>query len=146
MERAHRDDVKLAPALEESVAEHEHTTRERYVEGAPPGVGAAGGAHGQTASMLAFEDDANTRELKAKVGALVSKSFGGDYKAAFEAYGGKDGKVAADELKKLLADAGVGNGITRGAWVSGIIEKLDGDGDGKVSWTEFEAVVNRASA
>lgn len=146
MERAHRDDVKLAPALEETAAEHEHTTRERYVEGAPPGVGAAGGAHDHTASQLAFEDDANTRELKAKVSALVSKSFGGDYKAAFEAYGGKDGKVTKDELMKLLSDAGVGNGFTRGAWASGIIEKLDSDGDGRIGWSEFETVTNRATA
>lgn len=91
--------------------------------------------------VAAVEEDANVKELKTKVGALVAKTFGGDYKKAFEHYDGdKDGGVGKDEIKKLLEDAGVGNGLTRGAWASGIIEKVDKSADGKIQWTEFEAV------
>jgi len=39
-----------------------------------------------------------------------------------------------------LADAGVGNGLTRGAWVTGVIKKLDHDESGTVSYAELEAI------
>jgi Ca2+-binding EF-hand superfamily protein len=81
------------------------------------------------------------RELADKVSALVGARFGGDYRRAFRHYDASgDGKVSQDELKALLADAGVGNVLTRSAWASGIIAELDTDGDGRISWSEFEAV------
>jgi hypothetical protein len=46
--------------------------------------------------------------------------------------------ISKDELKALLSDAGIGSGLTR--WASGIIEVVDRDGDGGISWAEFEAV------
>jgi hypothetical protein len=87
------------------------------------------------------EEDDNVKELKAKVGALVAKNFGGDYRAAFDHYDGdKDGGVKKDEIVSLLKDAGVGNGLTRGAWANGILKKLDKGQDGKIQWDEFQAV------
>lgn len=150
MERSHRDDVRLAPAMEEPATTLEQPSTERFADGAPPEVTeTTGGTAGRTASQLAFEDDANVRELKAKVSALVNQKYGGDWTRAFDHYASgdiKDGKVNRDELKALLADAGVGNGLTRGAWASGIIDKLDGDGDGKIGWEEFQKVTASATA
>lgn len=149
MERAHRDDTRLAPAIEEPVTTREQPSEERFVGGDTPEVASTTTASaGRTASELAFEEDANVRELKAKVSALVNAKFGGDYKAAFDHYSTadiKDGKVGRDELKALLSDAGVGNGLTRGAWASGIIGKLDTDGDEKIGWDEFQKVTGGAA-
>jgi len=121
---------------------HEH-----YVAGKIPPVAEGGHAHqDRTASELAFEEDDNVRELKTKVGALVAKKFGGDYKAAFEFYdANKDGGVDKSELGHLLSDAGVGNGVTRGTWASRIIEKLDSDGDSKIEWSEFQSVFSASA-
>jgi Ca2+-binding EF-hand superfamily protein len=81
------------------------------------------------------------RELDEKVAALVRTRFGGDYRAAFTHYDADgNGMIDKDELKKLLADAGIGSGLTRWAWPSGIVAALDQDGDGGISWAEFEAV------
>ena len=79
-------------------------------------------------------------ELRAKVGELVRDRFGGDYHKAFDHYDGdvKDGKINSSELTELLADAGVGNWLTRGPWASGIIAELDSDKDGCISEAEFE--------
>ena len=87
------------------------------------------------------EDDDNTKELKAKVGALVAKNFGGDYRKAFDHYDGdKDAGIKKDEIVKLLEDAGIGKPWTRGAWANGILKKLDKGQDGKIQWDEFQAV------
>ncbi len=84
-------------------------------------------------------EDSNAKELKVKVSRLVSARFGGDYKKAFDAYDANhDGSINAEELKKLLKDADVGNFATRGAWVSGIMERFDKNKDGKIEWREFE--------
>lgn len=130
----------------------------RFGGGAVPAVqeigGGAGGAH-HTASEMAYqvaavqgeEEDDNVKELKAKVKALVGSKFGGDYHKGFSHYDGNtDGGLDKDELKNLLSDAGVGNGITRGAWASGIIKKLDKNGDNKVQWAEFDAVFSGSGA
>lgn len=83
----------------------------------------------------------NKQELRDKVAALVGARFGGDYRAAFGHYdGNNDRTISKDELKALLGDAGVGSSWTRWAWAAGIIEELDADGDGLISWPEFAAV------
>lgn len=92
------------------------------------------------------EDAANLAELTSKVSALVKKNFKGDYKAAFDHYADKDGSIGHGELKSLLSDAGVGNFATRGAWASAIIKKLDKNGNGKIEWSEFQAVMAPAPA
>jgi Ca2+-binding EF-hand superfamily protein len=90
--------------------------------------------------------DKNKAELVRKVGDLVNRRFGGDYRAAFQSYSRKrtsDATVDKDELKDLLADASVGNGMTRGLWADGIVRELDRDGDGRIGWEEFESVIRR---
>ena len=87
------------------------------------------------------KEDSNVTELKTKVKKLVTDKFGGDYKKAFDHYA-KGGSVGPDELSSLLSDAGVGNFATRGSWVSAIIKRLDTNGNGKIEWNEFTAVLN----
>ena len=85
--------------------------------------------------------EANKLEVEEKVSALVAIRFGGDYRAAFAHYDTDgDGAIRKDELRILLADAGIGSGLTRWAWASGILDELDTDSDGGISWAEFDAV------
>jgi len=104
----------------------------------------------QGSVKVAANEDPNVRELTTKVGRLVDRQFDGSMRAAFDHYAGADGKVSRDELSDLLSDAHVGNFVTRGAWVSGIMDRLDkapnGNGDGKVSWTEFSSVMATGNA
>ena len=86
-------------------------------------------------------NDDNKQEIDDKVTALVRGRFAGDYKAAFAHYDAdSNGVIDKDELKVLLADAGIGSGLTRWAWASGIMKEVDRDSDGGISWAEFEAV------
>jgi hypothetical protein len=132
------DDVKT-DATEETEQES------KFAGGRPPPVSSTFNEQNGTA-QLAFEEDANERELKTKVAALVTSRFGGDYKKAFSHYDtDKDGGVTKSEIVQLLSDAGVGNGLTRGIWATKIIDKLDGNQDRAIQWPEFESVF-RATA
>lgn len=91
--------------------------------------------------------DKNKEELIEKVNRLLLRKVGRTDKEAmqklFKSYD-KDanGRIGPEELEQLLKDADVGNGFTRGAWVSGVIKKLDtGKLDGEISWEEFDAVM-----
>ena len=85
--------------------------------------------------------DENKQELRNQLTALVAERFAGDSRAAFAHNDSNhDGLISKDELKALLGDAEVGSGWTRWAWTAGIIEELDTDGDGLISWPEFAAV------
>ena len=91
--------------------------------------------------VLSMANEDKRKELAQKVTTLVETRFAGDFKAAFGHYDSNhDGAIDKDELKVLLTDAGIGNGLTRWAWVSGIMAELDKDGDGAISWAEFAAV------
>jgi len=81
--------------------------------------------------------DAREKELVRKVQALVSKRFAGDYKTAFDNYAA-GGLMGEDGLEQLLKDANVGNFATRGTWVRAIMEKIDEDRDGVVSFSELQ--------
>ena len=82
-------------------------------------------------------DDDNVVELRAKIRALVASRFGGSFRAMFDRYtGGQLGDRST--LTKLFEDAGVGNFLTRGAWVDGAMARVDADHDGKISWQEFQ--------
>ena len=83
------------------------------------------------------------REIQEKVTRLVTSRFDGDYHKAFDHYDSqpKDGKIGGAELRQMLRDAGIGNWLTRDAWVDGIISELDKDHDGMISAAEFEAVI-----
>ena len=92
--------------------------------------------------------DRNQEELVSKIKGLLLRSTGrtdrDSMQKLFKSYD-KDGngRIGARELEQLLQDAGVGNGFTRGAWVDGIIKKLDtGKLDHEISWEEFDAVMN----
>jgi len=80
--------------------------------------------------------------LKSKYGDASLASM----RKLFDSYDtNKDGKIDKDELSKLLKDVDIGNSFTRGAWVKGIIEKLDKDSDKAISWDEFQAVATTAT-
>jgi hypothetical protein len=147
-ERALQEDLKLAPAIEE-VAEKEQPVKERYVDGEAPAVAAEGGEQGKTASQLAYDGDSNETELSSKVGALIEAQFGGDLRKAFAHYGERqshDPSMDKEELTELLHDADVGNGMSRPEWASAIVTKLDKNGDGKITWKEFDGLVKLSTS
>jgi Ca2+-binding EF-hand superfamily protein len=57
-----------------------------------------------------------------------------------------DGKIDKDELGRLLKAVEVGNALTRGAWVRGMIDKLDDNADRTISWAELTAAVGLGAA
>lgn len=85
-------------------------------------------------------------ELVAKMQKLMTKKYGDTSETSmrklFDEYDkDKDGKISADELEKLLKDADVGNALTRGAWVKGVIGALDKNHDKTIDWQEFQEAV-----
>jgi Ca2+-binding EF-hand superfamily protein len=85
---------------------------------------------------------AEKRELKEKIGHLVAKQFGGDFRRAFDHYdASQDGKIDREELERLLKDADIGTWATRGLWANAIIAELDKDHDLRISRSELEAVL-----
>ena len=80
-------------------------------------------------------------ELKTKIQKLIKEKFDGDYQKGFHHYDktdGKDSKIGPSALEQLLADAHVGKWMTRTLWVEGVLNALDKDKDGAISWDEFE--------
>lgn len=84
-------------------------------------------------------------ELKGKVAALVTARFRGDRRAAFAHYA-PSGRLDRAALTRVLEDADVGNMFTRGAWTQGIMERLDVDRDGVLTWDEFTRGIAARSA
>ena len=87
---------------------------------------------------------AEEEELKIKIRQLVTEKFDGDYRKGFDHYekvDGEDSKIGSSALEQLLADADVGNWLTRGLWVEGVMKALDKDKDGAISWDEFESIL-----
>jgi Ca2+-binding EF-hand superfamily protein len=87
---------------------------------------------------------AEEEELKTKIRQLVTEKFDGNYRKGFEHYDkidGEDSKIGSSALEKLLADADVGNWLTRGLWVDAVMKALDKDKDGAISWDEFESTL-----
>ena len=85
-------------------------------------------------------------ELVTKIKSLLQKEYGDttmvSTRKLFDKYDtNKDGKIHDKELEGLLKDAGIGNALTRGAWIKGIIGALDKNGDKQIDWAEFEAAV-----
>ena len=85
-------------------------------------------------------------ELVQKVQALMNKRFGSANAEArrklFDAYDRDgDGKIGSSDLESLLKDAGIGNALTRGAWIKGIISAMDTSGDRLIDWDEFSKAV-----
>ena len=88
----------------------------------------------------------NKEELISKISALLRKKYGntseGSQKRLFDEHDrDSDGQIDTDELAALLTEAKVGNRISRGFWVRGIMGQMDTDGDGKISWPEYRHAV-----
>ena len=91
---------------------------------------------------MAHDDE--KKELVEKVVNLCKERFGGDYRKLFDHYHREKTPegISREELGVLLEDAGIGNWLSRGMWVTGILEALDTGRDGSISWAEFEAVLH----
>lgn len=91
----------------------------------------------------------NERELARKVEALLMRKYGSASQATarmmFNEYDrDRDSKIGRSELERLLSDAKVGNTLTRGMWVDGVISKMDTDRDGKITWEEYDRAITAA--
>lgn len=89
-------------------------------------------------------------ELITKVRQLLVNKHGDDsvasLKKSFHAYDrNQTGRLEADELHEVLADAGIGNRLTRGMWVKGIMARLDSDRDDAISWDDFSGLLDEAA-
>ena len=85
-------------------------------------------------------------ELVKKINSLLLRKYGTssepDQKRLFESHDKDgDGKIDPKELEGLLREADVGNTITRGAWVRGIVGRMDTDGDGKITRTTITTMI-----
>jgi Ca2+-binding EF-hand superfamily protein len=84
-------------------------------------------------------------QLVSGIGSYLEQTYGDRSPAAmrklFDRFDSDhDGKIDKQELGQLLKSIDVGNALTRGAWVRGIIEKVDTNADKAISWDEFQAV------
>ncbi|MEO8326274.1 MAG: hypothetical protein ABI618_10520 [Nitrospirota bacterium] len=87
---------------------------------------------------------AEEEELKIKIRQLVKEKFDGEFRKGFDHYDkidGEDSKIGSSALEQLLADAKVGNFLTRKLWMEGVMKVLDKDKDGAISWDEFESIL-----
>lgn len=85
------------------------------------------------------------QQLVDGIGTYLQQNFGDKSPASmrklFDRYDvDHDGKITKPELTQLLKDIDIGNSFTRGAWVKGIIDKLDTNTDKAISWEEFQTV------
>lgn len=86
------------------------------------------------------------QQLVDSIGSYLQQNFGDrspdSMRKLFDRYDvDRDGKITKSELEKLLKDVDIGNAFTRGAWVRGILDKLDTNADKAISWMEFQTVV-----
>ena len=81
------------------------------------------------------------QELRDTVTRFVESRHHGDWRRAFDSYSQGGSGVNRDQLKSLLEDSGIGNGLTRSAWATGILKKIDTNFDGNISWPEFESLL-----
>ncbi len=87
---------------------------------------------------------AEEEELKIKISQLVKEKFEGDFRKGFAHYDfidGQDSKIGSSALEQLLADAKIGNFLTRKLWAEGVLKALDKDQDGAISWNEFASIL-----
>lgn len=88
-----------------------------------------------------FSMASERQEVIDRVKAFVSRKYAGDYRKAFDAEDADgDGRLDTVELTTILAKSGVGVVLTRWAIALQIVAAMDSDGDGFVSWAEFEAM------
>jgi len=85
-------------------------------------------------------------ELITKVKKLITDRHGVDdhsaLRSTFEAYDrNRSGRLEAEELSRVLEDAGIGNKLTRGMWVKGILARLAREASDALTWNDFAAAV-----
>jgi len=86
---------------------------------------------------------ADRKEIVDKVTAFVNRKYNGDWKEAFEAHDEDgDGLMSTDEVAVVLAKSGIGYRATRWLIASQIIDAMDADADGKVSFDEFAKITD----
>lgn len=86
-------------------------------------------------------------EVIALVTAYVQSQYKGDWQEAFTRRDKDgDGKLGRNELISLLRDAEVGTWLWRPEIADSVIAEMDGDGDGQISWDEFQRAFNRGEA
>ena len=83
------------------------------------------------------------KELFTKLSKLVKAQYQGNPQAAFMAYAGSDGLMSSGELEALLSAADVGYPWTRSKWAEKIMEKVDKNQDGQISWDEYYQAVTQ---
>lgn len=99
---------------------------------------------------------ANEARLKPDIEALAKKRFGdasvANMKKLFDQFDGNhDGKINKTELTALLEAANVDNCSTNWVetcprWAKAVIERLDKNGDGQISWEEYKAAAGYVEA
>jgi hypothetical protein len=116
--------------------------RSEYMSFSPAGEAMIMRADAGTPASEPPEDE-NVKFLKDQVNKLTASRFDNDYKKGFDFYDkNKDGTINSDELSTLLADADVGNSLTRWKWVDGVMKTMDANKDGKITWTEFDKAIH----
>jgi len=86
------------------------------------------------------------QELVAKVKALMQRKYGATdvsaLKKLFDEYDrNHDGRIDKRELESMLDAAGIGNSLTRGMWVKGVMGAIDQNGDHTIDWDELSRVL-----
>jgi hypothetical protein len=89
--------------------------------------------------------EAQKQELVAKLSAYVKRKYGATDRAAWEsafraADSNRDGRITSDELRALLAAAGIGNVFTLGAWTDGVMSEVGRDDS--ISLPELVAAIS----
>lgn len=95
---------------------------------------------------MAGEQEQLVKSIEAALKSRYGDASLASMRKLFDSYDANgDGKIDKDELSRLLKDVDIGNSFTRGAWVKGIIEKLDTNADKAIAWDEFQAVATSAT-
>ena len=79
-------------------------------------------------------------EVVRKAAQLARDRFEGDYRKMFDHYAQKlprTAQIDSDELTKLFEDADIGQFLTRGQWANSVMDELDTNHDGFISYLEF---------
>jgi hypothetical protein len=76
---------------------------------------------------------------------FVRNKFDGHIADAYNAYAHPEThQIGPQELNQLLTDANIG-GFFRGMYVQAIMQRVDTNGDGMISWKELLALLDQGS-